>query len=244
MAKSSGLGQGIVVAGYSIPNDVASVMVKGGPALLDMTGLDKSAHERIGGLLDGGIDLTAFFNDAADRAHPVLKTLPTTDVIVLYHHSSTLGAECACMVGKELDYGPTRAADGSVLFAVPHAANGFSLEWANLLTAGLRTDTSGTNGASVDGGAASATGWAAYAAVIDVTGTNVVLSIEDSADNASFAAVTGGAFTSVTVDRTSERIAGAAGATLRRYVRVVSAGTFSSATFIVAITRHPVGASA
>jgi hypothetical protein len=62
----------------------------------------------------------------------------------------------------------------------------------------------------------------------------------------SFAAVTGGAFTAVTADAASQRIAGAAGATLRRYVRAVTTTSlgFTGATFAVAVCRHPAGAAA
>lgn len=249
MAKSSGLGQGIIVAGFSIPGDVSTVAVRGGPSLLEVTGLDKSAHERIGGLLDGGMDLATFFNDATGRAHLTLRGLPTTDVIVIYYHASSIGAVAANIVGKELDYAPTRGADGPLMFSVPSPANGFSVEMGGagedgLLTAGLRTDSIGTNGTALDGGATSITGWSAYLAVTALTGTNIVVTLEDSADNVSFATFASSAFASVTAPNTSERIAGAAGATVRRYVRAVSSGTFTSATFIVAFCRHPVGATA
>lgn len=241
MAKSSGLGQGIAIGGYDLANDISTVNVRGGPAMLDATGIDKSAVERMGGLLDGGIDVTAFFNDAAARSHPIFAALPTADVHVCYFMASTIGADAACMVGKQLDYSGTRAADGSLTFSIPHVANGYGVEWSDLLTAGYRTDTSGTNGASLDGAAASSTGWAAYLQVIALTGTNVVVTLEDSADDASFAVFTSSAFTSATVARTVQRISGVTGATVRRYVRAVTSGTFSSATIIVALTRRPAG---
>ena len=245
MAKSSGLGQGILIGGVDLSGDIGALgRVAGGPAPLDVTAINKSAHERIGGLLDGAIEYMAFFNDAAGAAHLSLRGLPTADVQIAYFMASTIGAEAACIVGKQLNYDPTRAADGSLTFAVSHPANGFGLEWCDLLTAGKRTDTTGTNGASLDGTAASTTGWAAYLQVTALTGTNVVLTIEDSADNAAWAAVTGGAFTSVTAAPGTQRITGAAGATLRRYVRAVSSGVFTSATFLVAIGRHPSGAAA
>lgn len=243
MAKSSGLGQGILIAGVDLSGDVGSLSgVQGGNSPFDVTGIDKSAHERIGGLLDGSLSYTAFFNDA--RAHLTLRTLPTTDVHIAYFMASTLGAEAACMVSKQIDYPGDRGTDGSFLFNVPHAGNGYALEWCNLLTAGKRTDTAGTNGTGVDGTAASTTGWSAYLQVVSLTGTNVVITLEDSADNAAFATFTGSAFTSATAAATTERIEGAAGATVRRYVRAVSSGTFTSATFLVALTRHPVGATA
>lgn len=243
MAKQSGLGSGLLVAGVDLSGDAGSFNPHGGPTLIDVTGINKSGFERIGGLLDGGLEYTAFFNPSVGAAHPTLATLPTADRIVTAFLSSTLGDEAACIVGKQTDYSGNRGADGSFTFSVPGPANGFGLEWANTLTAGKRTDTAATNGASLDGTAASTTGWAAYLHVTALTGTNVVVTLEDSADNVSFAAFTGSAFTSVTSAPGSERIAGASGATVRRYVRAVTTGTFTSATFLVAFTRHPSGAS-
>lgn len=241
MAKQSGMGMGAVYGGYNLANDIGNLNIRGGPVLLEVTGIDKSAHERIGGLRDGAIDLGAFFNDATDQTHLVARSLPSTDRQVMVFLASTIGASAACMVGKQLDYNGTRGADGALDFAIPHPANGYGLEWTNLLTAGYRTDVAGTNGASLDGTAASSTGWSAYLQVTALTGTNVVVTLEDSADNAAFAVFTGSAFTSAVAARTVQRIEGAAGATVRRYVRAVSSGTFSSATFIVALTRRPIG---
>jgi hypothetical protein len=245
MSKRSGLGQLLLVGGRDLSGDVGSLSnVHGGPAPIVVTPINKAAIARIGGRLDGGLDFAAFFDDAS--AHPALAALPTGNVTTMYATASTIGAPAACMVGKQLDYSGTLGADGALTFAVPHVANGFGLEWCELLTAGLRTDTGATNGASLDGGAASTTGWSAYLELTDITGTDVTVSLQDSANNTDFAAVTGGAFTAVTADAASQRIVGAAGATLRRYVRAVtttSAG-FTGATFAVAVCRHPVGATA
>lgn len=246
MAKSGGLGQGIIISGVDLSGDVGEVNeVGGGPSALDVTAINKSALERIGGLLDGRLNYTAFFDDAAGASHPTLAALPTGDIVVAYFMASTLGASCANIVAKQVDYAGTRGADGMLTYSVPNAANGFSLEWGDLATAGLRTDTTGTNGSALDGGAASSTGWSAYLQVTALTGTNVIVTLEDSSTGVSgWAAFTGSAFTSVTAVPGSERIAGAAGATVKQYVRAVTSGTFSSATFLVAFVRHPVGALA
>lgn len=247
MTKSSGLGQLLLVSGYDLSGDVGSLSnVHGGPALLEVTGLDKSAYERIGGVLDGGLDYVAWFNDALAHAHPVLSALPLTDVHVLYAMGSTIGLAAAGAVGKQLDYGGARAQDGALSFAVPHVANGYGLEWAELITAGLRTDTAATQGASLDGLAATTTGWSAYLQCTAFTGTDVTVKIQDSANDSAWSDVTAGAFTAVSAGRTVQRIEGAAGATLRRYVRATTTtvGGVTSATFAVAVSRHPVGASA
>jgi hypothetical protein len=80
----------------------------------------------------------------------------------------------------------------------------------------------------------------AYLQVTAFTGTSVTVAIQDSADNSSFAAVTGLTFTAVTAAPATQRLATANTATLRRYVRAVTTGTFDPATFAVALMRNPV----
>lgn len=247
MAKTSGLGQLFLVGGYDISGDVGSLSnVHGGPALLEATGIDKYAHERIAGLMDGSLDFVAYFN--ATGEHPVLSALPTTDVEVMWLMGQTLGLPAAFIRAVQIGYDGTRGTDGSLTFAVhcDSGQAGAGLEWGDLLTAGLRTDTAATNGASIDGVTASTTGWAAHLQVTAFTGTDVVVTIQDSANDSTWANVTGGVFTSVTAAASKQRITGASGATLRRYVRAVTTtvGGVTSATFAVAISRHPSGAAA
>lgn len=240
MAKESGLGANLYVDGYELGGDIGSLSGIGwSRALLDVTPISKSAPERIPGLGDAALGYMSFFNDAEGQAHPVLRNPPATDSIHVWTQGSAIGDVAGAIVAKRADYSPSRAADGAFTINTTANGNGYSLDFAQLLTAGKRTDTTATNGTSLDGGAATTTGWAAYLQVVALTGTNVIVTIQDSADNSSFAAVTSGAFTSVTSAPGKQRIAGAAGATLKQYVRAVTTGTFTSATFVVVITRSP-----
>jgi hypothetical protein len=54
------------------------------------------------------------------------------------------------MVSKQTSYDPTRGNDGSLTIAVTAQSNGYGYEWGKLLTAGVRTDTAATNGATYD----------------------------------------------------------------------------------------------
>jgi hypothetical protein len=245
MTKSSGLGDRLFVGGYDLSGDVNSPALSGGPAPLVVTGIDKGAFERIGGVRDGSLGWTAFFNTAIGQAHPVLSALPTGDVQVAYCRGTTLGDPAACIVAKQIGYDGTRGDDGSFTFALQAQANGFGLEWGQQLTAGLRTDTAATLGASIDQGAATAFGAQAYLQVAALTGTDVTIKIQDSADNTTFADVTGLTFTQTTTARTTQRIATASGQAIRRYVRAVTVttGGFTSATFSVVIAINPVAVS-
>ncbi len=71
-----------------------------------------------------------------------------------------------------------------------------------------------------------------------LTGTNVVVTLQDSANNIAFTNLASGAFTSVTSAPGWQRIAGGATDTVRQFIRIVTSGTFTSATFLVAFTRN------
>jgi hypothetical protein len=62
--------------------------------------------------------------------------------------------------------------------------------------------------------------------------------VQDSADNASFTTITGLTFTAVTAAPAWQRLATANNATVRRYLRVITTGTFNPATFAVVLDRN------
>lgn len=238
MAKSTGLGDRLYVGGYDLSGDIGSLQqIMGGPAPLEVTDITQSAYERLGGERNGGMTFTSWFNKAAGRSHPVLAALPTTDVIAIYGHGTTLGNAGAACVAKQIGYDGTRAADGALSFSTAVQSNGYGLEWGDQLTAGTRADTAATNGTGFDGAASTAFGAQFYLQMFSVTGTSCTVKVQDSADNVSFADLTGGAFTTVAAgSRGSERIA--VTGTIRRYLRAVSSGTFSNAQFVVLGVRN------
>ncbi len=143
MSKSTGLGSALYAGGYVLSNDVQTVNIASPQTALEYTGIDKKAHERKGGLRDGTMGFTAYYNPAAGQAHPVLSALPTGDVISTFAHSPTaVGAAAASIVAKQIDYPGTRAADGMFTFNVATDGNGYGLEWGKLLTPGSFTATS------------------------------------------------------------------------------------------------------
>jgi hypothetical protein len=243
MAKISGLGQKFFWGGYDISGDVGSLSGVSSPlATLDVTAVDKYAMERIGGEKDGTLAFQAFYNTAANQAHAILKTLPTTDTSVIYATGPTIGADAACMVTKQIGYDGTRAADGGYTFAVQAQANGYGLEWGQLLTAGLRTDTAATSPATgLDTTSSLSFGAQAYLQVTAFSGTDVTVKIQDSADNSTFADISPSlVFTQVTAAHAFERIAVVNTTTIRRYVRVITttSGGFTSCSFVCAIVKN------
>jgi hypothetical protein len=249
VAKTGGLGDALYLAGNNLSGDITALgNIGGGPAVLATTGIDKSAMERIGGVRDGRLEMTAWWNPTG--AHPVLAALPTGDVHLMYCRGTTLGSPAAAIVAKQANYDGQRANDGSFSFSVSAQANAYGLEWGYLLTAGQRTDVAATNGTGADFGLGSSPlfngqalfGAQAYLQVFAFTGTDVTVKVQDSADNVSFADVTGMTFTAVTAAPGVQRIATASNQTVRRYLRAVTTttGGFTSATFAVAVARNDV----
>ncbi len=147
MAKVTGLGDNFYVGGYDLSGDVNALSkVGGGPAALEVTPINASAHVRLLGLRDGGMDFTAIFNPTAGQEHPVLAALPTADVQMTYMRGTAVGNAAAAMIAKQVDYNPTRANDGLLTVAVAALCNGFGLEWGVQLTPGIYTATNSLTG--------------------------------------------------------------------------------------------------
>lgn len=233
MAKSSGLGATFLIGGVDLSGDVSSLdSISGGPNPLDVTAIKDSANERIGGLRSGDLQFTTWFDPLVE--HPVLSALPTTDTIATGYFSPTVGSPAFSINGLQLNYDGTRGADGSFSFKCEVQSDAFGLEWGELLTAGLRTDTTATTGAFQDDGAGTTFGAQAYLQLTALTGTNVVVTL-------THATTSGGtyntlmAFNSMTALGT-QRIS--VSGTVNEFIKVATSGTFTSATFAVHFVRN------
>lgn len=242
MTKQSGLGANAYVGGYDLSGDIGAIDRIGGTvATLDVTAINQSAHARLQTLRDGQIDFTAFFDSAAGASHPVLSALPTADVhAMVLLPALAVGCAAVCQVSKQVGYDPTRGTDASLTLKTSLQGSAYGQEWGVGLTAGLRTDTTATNGTSWDSAASASFGAQAYLQVTAFTGTDVTVKIQDSADNSTFADVTSLAFAQTTAAHTTQRISIGNTATVRRYVRAVTvtSGGFTSATFAVVIVKN------
>ena len=241
MTKQSGLGDNFYIGGYNISGDVGSLSsISGGNAPFEITDITLSGMARLGGQRSGTIEFSPFFNTTAGQEHTILKTLPTTDTSAMYLRGTTIGDPAAAMVAKQVNYDWTRAADGSLTGAVQALSNGYGLEWGQNLTAGVRSDTTATNGSSIDTTASASFGIQAYLQVFSFTGTSCTVTVQDSADNAAFASIAGlGSFTAAT-GITFERLASTNTTTVRRYLRVATTGTFSQCSFAVVVVKNDI----
>lgn len=244
MAKQAGLSDGLFVDGVDLTSDIGSVERIGAPtAVLDVTAINEAAHERIYALGDGEISFNHYFNDAAGQEYATLKAKASgADRIATWIHGSAIGNAAAALVAKETSYDFNRGADGSLAGPSQFLGNAKSLDYCEQLTAGKRTDTGATNGASHNFGAATATGLAAYLHVFSVTGTSVTVAIQSSSDDgAGDAYSTILTFATVNAGATGKERKTLASLTtaVEQYLRVITTGTFNPATFCVVATRFP-----
>lgn len=241
MAKQTGLGDDFFWAGYHIGNNTASLdNIHGGPAPLEVADITQSAHARLGGLRDGGMQVTVFMDPAAGQEHAAFSPLPTADEIATYCRGQAIGSPAACCVARQLNYDPTRASDGMLTFKVEGQGDGYGLEWGEQLTAGLRTDAAATNGATQNDLAATAFGAQAYLQASAFTGTDATVTIQHSTTGTgswstlmSFAQITGS--TPLT-----QRISIANNSAVDQYVRAITTtvGGFSNLAFQVTFVRN------
>jgi hypothetical protein len=86
MAKQSGLGDYLAVDDSSgsardISNDVTNATFNNGTSLQEITGIDKSAVERLQLLGDGTVSINGVFNSASNLSHDVFKTQTGTRTV-------------------------------------------------------------------------------------------------------------------------------------------------------------------
>jgi len=240
MAKQAGFGDQLFIAGYDISGDASTVSLGAPAGVLDVTAINGAGgHERIYSNVEGAINFTTFFNDAANQQHDTLKAKGSgADRIVGYFHGSAIGNMAASMTSKQINYDGTRAQDGSLVFSVQALANAYGLDYGEMLTAGKRSDTTATNGSSHNYGAATANGLVAYLQVFSFTGTSCTVKIQQSSDNGGGDAfadlITFTAATGVTSER---KTTVALTTAVEQYLRVVTTGTFSECTFAVMASR-------
>ena len=126
MAKESGLGMTVSLddssgSAQAIGNDMTAVSITMNSGVLDVTGINVSAMERILSHADLAVTFNGVFNDAASMSHAVMKDYRTNAgselgrTMSLAHSGQTL-AEAALLLTA---YNLNRAADGSLTFETP-----------------------------------------------------------------------------------------------------------------------------
>lgn len=173
--------------------------------------------------------------------HDALAPLPRTDVTASYLRGTTLLNPAFSVVGKQLNYDPTRDASGNLTLKVQAQGNAFGGDWGKQITAGLRTDTTATTGSAVDENPSAGTtfGAQAYLQLVDFVGTSVDVTV-------THATTSGGAYTTL-IDFGALTAVGAkrvaVTGTVNEFLKVATSGTFTYATFAVVFARNKAAVS-
>jgi hypothetical protein len=135
MAKVNGLGfttasvDDAAGVAKAIKNDITDLDFATPRAVQDVTGIDKSAMERILNLADASVTLNGVFNPATGQAHDVFKTVPSTSVLRTV--TLTVSGVTLAMEMLATDYQLKRGNDGALTWSVPLVlADGAVPTWA------------------------------------------------------------------------------------------------------------------
>ncbi len=113
----------------TIINDITNLSFATPRGVQDVTGIDKSAIERLLLLADFSITVNGVFNPTASQEHDVFKTVPSTSVnrtVTLVTNGKTLPNETLFT-----DYQITRPQSGELTFQAPGVlADGTVPAWA------------------------------------------------------------------------------------------------------------------
>ena len=135
MSKATGLGWSTLSVDdasnvqQAIKNDITNLQIATPRGVQDVTGIDKSAFERLLLLADVSITLNGVFNGAAGASHAVFSTVPSTSVnrlTTVVVNGKTLAPNLIYT-----DYSLTRAQGGALTWAAPGSlADGATPTWS------------------------------------------------------------------------------------------------------------------
>lgn len=236
MAKQTGIGANLWVDKYNVSGDIGAIdSIASSRAQIDVTSIEDEFMSRLPGLGDGSISFSGYFNPSTGALHSAYgSAFGTALVQVTVAFGTAIGSPAASLGAARTSYNVARGQDGSLaVSAAAESGIGYGTDWGFLLNG--RASATGTASTTVDNGVATAGGAQAYLHITAVAAGTVTVTVEDSADNAAFTAVTGLAFTASST-AVAEYKATAAGAAIARYLRFnVTGGT---ATFALNVSRN------
>jgi len=239
VAKQTAVGSRFYLDTYDLSGDVGALStIASTRALQEVTALQSDSAERLLLRSEGVIGFNGWFNSSTTA--PALRTngtaAGTVDHVATWANSATRGDVAGSLVGKQMSYPITIGEDGSLVIAAELRSNGAPVEWGVQLTAGKDTFSSSGTSASTDLTTASlAFGASAYLHAISIASGTATVAVQDSADNSTFANVTGLTWTVSAAG--ASRTATGVTATTRRYWRVNCTGTFTNLVAVVTLHR-------
>ncbi|HSW43158.1 MAG TPA: hypothetical protein VLM76_11675 [Patescibacteria group bacterium] len=247
MSKRTGIGSRLYIDGNDVSGNIGSIgTIAATRALLDQTDITQHAMDRGPGLGDGQMTYLAWWDGTpVTGAHQVLRGLRNRGIVSICH-GVTLGSPVASLLSDQVDYSIARSPDATLAATIDmQASGGVPLEWGVLLTSSgsepRQTVASAGNGSDVDlTDVSTAFGATLYVHVLSLSGTSVTVKVQDAATLPTYADVAGLTTTAITPAGapTAQRAATGPTATIRRFVRIVTTGTFTNAVIVAAFVRN------
>lgn len=132
MAKIAGLGMTLTVEdsggmARDISEDVMTFNIVQNRALIDVTGLDKEAFERLGGLKDAELQLGGAFDPGSNKQHDVFSDLDEPREVVITYPGTVATFTLTAVVES---YNVSRGNDGALTWqATMRQSDGTTGQW-------------------------------------------------------------------------------------------------------------------
>jgi hypothetical protein len=231
MATKHGKGVAVLINGLLMSAYLNNADISRTCDTAEDTAFQDTFKSYIAGLHDGSISLSGMWDPAANATDATLSALlglDTTIVSVLLE-GATVGGRAKIAKVAQASYEQSAPVGDVVTAAAEMPADG-GVWGGDVLLAGAVVTATGT-GTSVNNGVATTDGWVANLHVTAVDGTpSIVFKLADSADDSSFADVSGGAFAAAT-GISAQQISSGTG-TVRQYAR--AAYTLTGSTSLTA----------
>lgn len=227
----------LVAYGYDLSTFLRSVNTKGTVNTADSSAFGSTYHAYSGTTqAPATMACQGLYSDGSNEIQSRVEAMIGAAGIGLHFPEgyASVGACVAAVQGTTVKHGGNAPRDGMVDIAFDILSQ-VGLDLGRLLNSYATAVTGVGSGTAVDFDRATAAGGAAYLSCDTFTGTSCTATIEDSADGSTGWAVIG-TFAPVTTAKTEQRIA--ISGSVRRYIRVTYAGTFSSFKSAIVFSKY------
>lgn len=233
MAFIRGTDTVVLVGSNALTGYLTQASVSKGAQAVNVSTFGNDQEAFIAGLEEGSLSLNGLFDATpSDSKLEAMLDDATGTAVTLGVGGTTIGNRCALVNAREVSYQVSAPVNDAVRLTASFTGDG-PVRWGKSFHA-LGAETTSGNYASVDNTSSTANGGVGQLHVTAFTGTNCVVKIQDSTDDAVWNDLI--TFTTAT-GVTSERLTVAG--TVDRYVRAqIASGTFTSITFAVSFARH------
>lgn len=238
MSFTTGKDASVFGNGYDLAQYLRGVDPKLTAEVHETTVIKRSSKTYIPGLKDGSVSAEGFFDGDADAIDEIFEAaLGQSDdslLLVFPRGDATQGNPGWAMRALQTTYDVDAPVGGVVACSADFQESDDAERVISLHP--FRTETAAGNGPIYAGSAQSEDGAAAHLHVTGLVGANVVVKVQHSS-TADFSGDVADLITFASITASHRAARGAATGTIKRYVRWVISGTFTSVTFVLAFAR-------